>query len=171
MLDYMETALERKLTNSYKAEMISYMAAHTEDFEGLIKLAIADKQPYSWRAAWLLWSCMEENDPRIQGYVKSIINTLSYRNDNKQRELLKILQKMEINEKLEGSLFNHCEKVWVKIGKNPSVRCNAFKTMVKIVKKHPDLSHETGILIQDQYMELLSPAARKSILNMMKEIT
>ena len=29
----METALEWTLTNSYKADMISYLAAHPEDFE------------------------------------------------------------------------------------------------------------------------------------------
>ena len=76
--------------------MISCMDAHPEDFEEAIKLAVSDKQPYSWRAAWLLWSCMEENDQRIQGYVKNIIDTLTARNDDHQRELLIILHQMEI---------------------------------------------------------------------------
>ena len=167
----METALEWTLTNSYKADMISYLATHPEDFEEVIKLAIADKQPYSWRAAWLLWSCMENNDHRIQGYLKRIINTISNKNDDQQRELLIILQKMEISVELEGSLFNHCVTVWEKIGKKPSVRYNAFKIIVKIAKKHPDLSHEIGFLIQDQYMESLSPTVKKSISKMIKEIT
>jgi hypothetical protein len=166
----METALEWTLTNSYKADMISYLAAHPEDFEELIKLSIADKQPYSWRAAWLLWSCMEENDQRIQGYLKKIINTISARNDDQQRELLIILQKMEISEELEGSLFNHCVAVWERIGKKPSVRYNALKIIVKISKKHPDLSHEIGFLLQDQYMESLSSTVKKSISKMIKEI-
>ena len=48
----METALEWTLINTYKADMISYLAAHPEDFEEAIKLAITDKQPYSWRASW-----------------------------------------------------------------------------------------------------------------------
>jgi hypothetical protein len=113
----METALEWTLTNSYKADMISYLASHQEDFEELIKLAISDKQPYSWRAAWLLWSCMEENDHRIRRYLKRIIDTLSTKNDEQQRELLIMLQKMEINDELEGSLFNHCVSIWEKTGK------------------------------------------------------
>lgn len=166
----METALEWTLTNSYKADMISYLVAHPEDFEEAMKLAIADKQPYSWRAAWLLWSCMEENDQRIQGYLKKIINTISDKNDDQQRELLIILQKMEINEELEGSLFNHCVTVWEKIGKKPSVRYNAFKIIVKIAKKHPDLSHEIGFLTQDQYMDSLSPTVKRSISKMIKKI-
>ena len=68
----METALENILTSSYKAEMISYINTHPNDFEEAIELAVSNKQPYSWRAAWLLWSCMEKNDPRIQVHLKKI---------------------------------------------------------------------------------------------------
>jgi hypothetical protein len=166
----MVTALELILTNSYKAGMISYMAAHPEDFEEAIKLAISDKQPYSWRAAWLLWSCMEENDQRIQGYIKKIINTISTKNDNHQRELLIILQHMEINEELEGLIFNHCVTVWEKINKKPSVRYNAFKMIVKIANNHPDLSREIIFLTQNQYIDSLSPAAKKSIFKMIRNL-
>ncbi len=68
----METSLEHLLISSHKDEMIVYMVAHPEDFEEAIKLAISNKQPYSWRSAWLLWSCMEENDQRVQGYIKGL---------------------------------------------------------------------------------------------------
>lgn len=81
----METELEWILTNSYKADMILYLSAHPESFGEAIHLAITDKQPYSWRAAWLLWSCMEKNDRRIQEYVKTIIDTIADKNDEQQR--------------------------------------------------------------------------------------
>jgi hypothetical protein len=165
----METALEWVLTNSYKAGMISYLSSHPEDFEEAIKLALADKQPYSWRAAWLLWSCIERNDERIQGHVKSIIETISDKNDDQQRELLIILQQMEISEELEGLLFNHCVTVWEKVNKKPSFRLNAFKLIVKIAQKHPDLYHEIAYLMQDQYIDLLSPAVKKSISKLIKK--
>jgi hypothetical protein len=165
----METALEQVLTNSYKAGMISFMATHPEAIKEAIQLAISDKQPYSWRAAWLLWSCMKENDQRLQGYIKNIISTISTKNDDHQRELLKILQQMEINEEYEGLLFNLCATVWEKIKKKPSVRFTAFKMMVKIAKNHPDLSREIIFLTQDQYMDSLSPAAKKSIFKMIYE--
>jgi len=164
----METALEHILTSSYKVDMIAWMDAHPEDFEEAIKLAVSNKQPYSWRAAWLLWSCMEKNDQRIQGYVKSIIDILSVRDDNQLRELLIILHQMEINEELEGLLFNHCISIWEKINKKPSLRITAFKIIVKIAKKHPDLSREIIFLTQNQYLDSLSPAAYKSVTNMIK---
>ena len=163
----MESELERVLTHSYKAGMITYLLTHPDGFEEAIKLAIIDKQPYSWRASWLLWSCMDQNDSRIRGYVNAIINTLPDRNDNQQRELLMILQRMEINEKLEGKLFNHCVSVWEKINKAPSVRVNAFKVIIKIARKHPDLLHEIDFLTQPQYLDSLSQAVQKCIFKMM----
>jgi hypothetical protein len=167
----METALEWVLTNAYKADMISWLSAHPDDFEEAIKLAISDKPPYSWRAAWLLWSCMEENDQRIQEYVKNIIDSLPDKNDQHQRELLIILQRMEIGEELEGLLFNHCVRVWEKTDKKPSVRFNAFKVMVKTAKKHPDLSREIMFLTQDQYMDSLSGTVKKSIAGMLRALS
>ena len=166
----METALEHILTSAYKDEMISFMNSHPEYFEEAIKLAISDKQPYSWRAAWLLWSCMEENDERIQGYIKNIISTITAKEDGHQRELLKILLNMELNEEHEGYLFNECVSVWEKINKKPSVRFTAFKFIIKTAKKHPDLFNEIDFLIQDQYLDSLSPGVKRSVSKMVKEI-
>ena len=41
--------------------MLAYVKANPNEVEELIRLALADKQPYSWRAAWLLRSCLEKN--------------------------------------------------------------------------------------------------------------
>lgn len=166
----METAFEKILTNSHRPTMEAYVASHPKSFEEAIKLAIADKQPYSWRAAWLLWSCIEKNDKRIRKHVKEIINVLPKRNDNQKRELLKILEQMEINEKLEGVLFNHCVNIWKKIDKKPAVRFNAFKIMANIAKRHPELFKEIISLTQNQYTENLSSAVNKSINKILKEI-
>lgn len=167
----METKLEHILTNSFKDEMISFMGAHPESFEEAVKLAISKKQPYSWRAAWLLWSCMEQNDPRIQGYIKSIISTIETKDDGHQRELLKILLQMELNEEHEGFLFNVCVTVWEKINKKPSVRFTAFKFISKMAKKYPDLRHEITFLTQNQYLDTLSPGVKKSVYKMIKGFT
>ncbi len=163
-----KTKLEQILTNSYKVGMISYLSDHPEDFGEAIRLAISDKQPYSWRAAWLLWSCMKENDSRLQEFVKTIIDTIPETSDSQQRDLLIILQKMDIKEEYEGLLFDHCATVWGEINKRPSVRINAFKMMVKIVQKHPELSHELVFLTGDQFINTLSPGVKKSIGELIK---
>ena len=164
----METPLEHILTSTNKAHMISYLDAHPEDFGEAIELAVSDKQPYSWRAAWLLWSCINENDQHIKPYVNTIIKTLSTKNDDYRRELLKILLPIKLNVEHEGFLFNFCMKIWEKINKKPSVRYTAFKFIVKIMRKHPELTHEITFLTQSQYLETMSYATKKSLSEMTK---
>ncbi len=166
----METELEHLLISTHKAEMIAHMATHPEQFDEAVKLAISDKQPYSWRAAWLLWSCMEKNDRRIQKYLQDIIGTLIAKNDDHQRELIKILHQMKLSEEYEGFLFDLCAAIWKKTDKKPSVRFNAFKMISKIAKGRPDLENEATLLAQEQYVGTLSSSAQKSITRMLKEI-
>jgi len=166
----METTLEKTLTSCYKNEMISFMENHPEVFEEAIELAVSDKQPYSWRAAWLLWSCIDENDKRLKKHIKKIVNALENKSDSHQRELLKILLMIELDERYEGILFDICIDIWEQINKAPSVRINALRLIVKIANSHPELKQEISFLIQDHYLASLSPGARHSALKIMKEV-
>jgi hypothetical protein len=166
----METALEKVLMTFNKEKMILFMDSHPEAFEEAIKLSLLDKQPHSWRAAWLLWSFIEENDKRIQKHIKEIINAIESKKDGHQRELLKILLKMNLNKKHEGFLFDLCMNLWEQINKDPSVRITAFKFIVKMAKKIPELSKEISFLTQDHYLETLSPGVKNSLSKMMKDL-
>jgi hypothetical protein len=163
----MQSPLEKTLTSCYKNEMISFMNSHPECFEEAVELAVSDKQPYSWRAAWLLWSVIEENDKRIKKFIKRIVNAAKTKSDSHQRELLKILLMMELDEKYESVLFDLCMNIWVQISKAPAVRVNALKLIVKIANKHPELKKEISFLAQDHYLESLSPGARHSALKLL----
>ena len=164
------TTLEKTLISAHKTDMITYLASHPEDFNEAIKLAVSNKQPYSRRAAWLIWSCIEENDQRVQGYVNEIIKSLPTKTEDHQRELIKILLQMELAEEHEGILFDLCITVWQKLDNKPSVRFNAFKMIKKIAQRHPDLTNELVLLTQNEYMDSLSSAAQKSIYKMLKEL-
>ncbi len=162
----METPLEHILMSFNKNEMIAWLETHPESFEEAILLALADKQPYSWRAGWLLWSCMEDNDPRIRPFIQGIIECLENKGDGHQRELLKILYRMDLSEEQEGYLFDLCMNIWEKIGKSPSVRHNAFRMIVKIASRYPDLSNEIALITQSHYLDSLSPGVRRAVMKM-----
>lgn len=166
----MPTFLENKLLNSYKEEIIPFIETNPQYFDEAVKLAIRDNQPYSWRAAWLLCSCMEENDKRIKKYLNKIINAVKNKDDGHQRELLKILYKMELNEDYEGILFDICMDIWEQVTKSPSVRINALKMIIKIAKKHPQLTDEISCLLQEPYLESLSRGAKHSAAILMNQL-
>lgn len=143
--------------------MISFLNSHQEYFEEAFELAVSDKQPFAWRAAWLLWSCLKENDARIKKHVEKIIKSIKSKKDGHQRELLKILSLTELNSKHEGLVFNLCMDLWEQLGKDPSVRYHAIKFLLKIIQKHPELKIELAFLTQEHYLESLSPGVKRSV--------
>jgi hypothetical protein len=166
----METALEHILASTYKDEMIAYLNSHPEDYEEAIHLAMTDRKPYGWRAAWLLWSCITENDSRIRPYIKPLIKSLKTKGDGHQRELLKIFQVMELDEEDEGILFNTCVNLWSKINSQSSVRYTAFMLMGKMVGRYPELLQEVLLLTDDYYLETLSPGIKQAVLRIIEKL-
>ncbi len=169
-LALMKTTLEKYLTTGFKADMIAYLKSHPEDFDEAITLALSDRQPYSWRAAWLLWSCMEPNDERIASRINDIIEAIPRVQSNQQRDLFTILINMELDEDQEGFVFDLSVETWKRINAQPSVRYSAFRLMNKIVNKYPDLLNEVEVLTNKQYTETLSPGVKRAIIKLIAEI-
>ena len=163
-----ETNLKFTLTNSQKEFWISYIASHQDNFPELIKLSISNKQPYSWRASWLLSSCMNNNDHRVKKHIQKIIDILPERQNSQQRALLKVLQRIDIETKYEGQLFDSCSKIWQNINNNPSLRFQAFKIIINISSKYPDFTREIKLLIDNYYTDNLSDILKKSIFRLIR---
>lgn len=162
--------IEQVLTNSYKEDMILYLKSHPEDFIHTVELALSNNQMYSWRASWLLWSCIENNDARLYPYLDDIINIITLRKDGHQRELLILLLKVELSENQNIRLFDTCVLLFSSINKKPSVRITALKVLVKIAKMYPELQNELRFLSEPQFLETLPPASKKSALRIMNSL-
>jgi hypothetical protein len=81
--------------------MISFMENHPEAFEEAIQLSVTDKQPYSWRAAFVLWSVIQNNDAGIQKHIKRIVKAVKGKSDGHQ----KCSTLMELDESMRCSLI------------------------------------------------------------------
>lgn len=159
----MPTPLEHILTHAFKNQMEVYVREHPECIEELIQLAMGDQAPYNWRAAWLLNNTMQPNDPRVQSHLDEIISCLPAKEPNHQRELMRVMLQMEFTEEQEGKVFDLAVNNWERLGLKPAVRYIAFRMILKIASKYPELQHEIDLLTQEHYLESLSPGVKHSI--------
>lgn len=166
----METKLESVLTTSMKSATLSYIEDHPESKEELITLSISNKQPYAWKAAWYLGYLLKKNDPEIIQHVETILEILPKRNESQQRELLKILLTIDIDEEFEGRLFDLCIEFWQNPKKPPAIRYYAFKQMYKTASRHPDLTPELLAILGPQYLDSLTPGIGASIRKMVRHL-
>ena len=166
----MSASLELVLARYQKAEMLEYMASHPEDFEKAVQIAISDEVHACWRAAWIVTNIMEDNDERIRPYIDELVSAIDGKEAGHQRELMKILLRMELSEDQESYLFDHSVTLWESVKLTPSVRYIAFRIMVKVAEHYPELKHEILVLTQPQYINSLSPGIQNSIRKMIREL-
>jgi hypothetical protein len=114
--------------------------------------------------------CGEKRDPRLQPYLSDFMDIVAKKEEGHQREILRLIRKMEVDDDNEGKLFDICITIWETIDKTPSVRITAFKILVSIAKKHPELGDELKFLTNDGYTDTLSSGIKNSFNKLVKEL-
>ena len=150
--------------------MAELVHKHDPNFEGTLETVLSMKQPAAWRATWVLGRLITSNDSRIQPYIGRLLEVFPKTSDGHQRELLKILEKMEIPEKFETAIYDICLQVWQSPTKIPSVRITAFRILVRIATKYPELVDEIMLITEPQHIDSLSPGVRNSYMKLVQEL-
>ena len=78
---------------------------------------------------------MKDNDEHLIRYIKKIIDLLPALQNSQQRGLLKVLQRMVIEPKYDGKLFDTCIKICEEINNNPALRFQVLKNYIQYIKK------------------------------------
>lgn len=166
----MNTNLEDILHNSYKKGMVAYVKNNPEVIGELMKLSITNKKPFSLRAALILSDCIEENDERLIAFIPSILEALPACSDGQQRDLFRVLKKMELTDDQEGQVFEMAIDIWCQLAKQPGTRYLAYMMLIDIANKYPELLHEIILLSTDEYFEKLSPGIKRVLLRIRNEL-
>lgn len=152
-----------------KQRLIDQINRKKELFDAFLSFSLLENEPMAWRAAWVLRSCLVKNDPRIISNALNITKAIKGKEDGHQRELIKNLELIELNESFEGYLFDECMNIWETLTKIPSTRITAFKAMHRISKKYPELKQDLKLLTEVQYTENLTPGIAATLRKLLKE--
>lgn len=151
-----------------KVPIVSLLRENPSVFDEAIHLSLQSDERTAWRAAWVLFHAMEDNDPRLQPHLPALICALRGKRDGHQRELLKIIERLKTDDDREGELFDICMGIWEKPDKSPSSRITAFRVMHRIAQKYPELLGELSFLLQEHYTDTLSPGIKHSLQRMLE---
>lgn len=167
MSSELESVLSR---SSSKDQLLEYLAKHPEEIADAVLLSQTTRQPQCWRACWLLFHIFEDQDVRLLSYVDDLIEAIAGKEDGHQRELIKLISRVQLTDEQEGLMFDQCMTIWESVKKIPSVRMMAFRFIVSVVKKYPELAEEVRYVTESDYLESLSPGVLKSVRRQMMDI-
>lgn len=146
-----------------KQAVVQRLKENPEEVDIAMTLMHGTEQPQAWRAAWALKEVLANNDPRLLAKLDDLLQVLGNRPDGHQRELLHLIERCELNDEQEGSLFETCLYIWAQPSKSPSVRYTAIKHLIGIINKYPELKNELSPYLENEYLEGLTPGVRRGV--------
>jgi hypothetical protein len=155
----LKNLLDRKHSKDY---FVAFLNKNNNNFKQAIALVQTGEQPYAWRAAWVLCHAIKKQDKRILSYLLDIIKAIPNKKDGQQRELLKVVMKMEpLTEDAEGYFYDVCTNLWEDVNKQPAVRYYAGCYMITMAGKYPEIKNELEVLFGEYYTQSLSPGIKR----------
>lgn len=127
-----------------------YIGKDKDRFNRLIELFLSDEYRVSQRTAMVISACFDRDAELFQEYRTILIRNLL---DNEvniavKRNTIRILQFMEIPEKLEAPLFDLCLRYLEDRSETIAVKAFSMRVAFNICKQYPELRKELKTMIE-----------------------
>jgi hypothetical protein len=155
-------SLEHILVSYHKDDMIAALRVSSH-FNDLFELAL-NTEKLSARSAYMLSHMVHFTKEKVQNNIDKIIEAINGKPDGQQRDLIRTLQQLDLDEDQIGEAYHLCSELWMETLKTPSVRYLAFLFMFNVVKVYPDLKDDFHLMANHLYMESLSPGIKRSLI-------
>ena len=144
--------LLQEIPSRFEKEIyVKQIASSEKKFREVLKHCLADKDPISWRASWVLDGASEELPAIATPYISRIVNALpKIRSTGTIRSLLRLLSRYEIDEKDQGVLIDLCFSYMVSELYPVAVKVHAMQIIYNHVLLYPELKAELKTVILDQ---------------------
>jgi len=131
--------------------LINEIGNSGKKFRSLLDLALTEKDPLAWRAAWILDGVDEKHPGLAAVQIAEIIRKLpGLKSKGTLRSLLRLLCRYEIPEEAQGLLIDLCFGYLVSELYPVAVKVHAMQIIFNHVLLYPELKGELIAVIGDQ---------------------
>jgi len=131
--------------------LIENVGNSDKKFNALLDIALYEKDPLAWRAAWILDGSDEKNPGLALNALSTIVRALpEIRSGGSLRSLLRLLCRYEISEADQGILIDLCFSYMVSELYPVAVKVHAMQIIYNHVMIYPELKEELVTVIKDQ---------------------
>jgi hypothetical protein len=152
----------RILRSKHQVEkLIRWIGTDSKRFAQLMKLFLHGDQDISRRSAWVIGHYCERHPELAQPWLKMMIKKMQEPNVHSaiQRNVMRVLQYVEIPKSLKGTVANICFNFISGIKTAIAPQAFAMTVLANIAKKEPDLLRELRVLVH-QMLPYGTPAFR-----------
>ncbi len=154
-----ELMKEHSLQQSKK--IAAYAISSNKNFAALMKCFFDPEYRLSQRAAWAVCHAVQKHPQMIDPYLEAMVKQLQRKDLHNAilRNSVRILQDIEIPEKLHGEVLNACFDFIAEPTTPIAVKAFSLSILDKLGKKYPEILPELKLIIEDRW-DTETPAFR-----------
>lgn len=124
---------------------------NTDLIPDLMKVAIYNEHPNSWRAIYLADKLHDTHPDKIASYIPEMIERLkAEQHHGKKRHMLKLISMNEIGEEHSAFLMDYCLNTFTSSKEPVANRVHAMQILYNISENEPDIKPELLEIIQHE---------------------
>lgn len=132
-------------------KIVTYVGADAVRFAELVKVFLEGPYRITQRASWPLSVCVERHPELARPHLRKLLQTLQKNtHDAVRRNILRLLQFIEIPVPLQGTTANVCFEFLQDVKQPIAVRVFAMTVLSNIAERQPELRRELVVIIEDQ---------------------
>jgi hypothetical protein len=133
-------------------KIANYVGDDPARFKELMELFLRPECRVSQRAAWSVNFCSQQHPELIKSHLAAMIKNLDREDlhDAVKRNTVRILQFIDIPEKLQGDLADICFRYLLSADEPAAIKAFSMSVLFNICKDHPELKNELKMIIEDQ---------------------
>jgi hypothetical protein len=129
--------------------IVEFIGDDQKRFAELMTLFFTGEYRLTQRAAWPMSYCAELHPELIRPYLPKLLDCLERddQHDAVKRNVLRLLQYIEIPKRLAGKVYAHCVDFIDDPNEPIAVRAFAMTVAARIAKSEPDLLNELRLIV------------------------
>jgi hypothetical protein len=162
----------RSLRSKQQVEkLIRWVGTDSKRFAQLMNLFLNGDEDISRRSAWVIGHCCERKPELAKPWLKTMIKKMLEPNIHSaiQRNVMRILQYVEIPKSLKGIVVNQCFNFISDTKTAVAPQALAITVLSNIARKEPDLMNELRVLVR-QMLPYGTPAFHARVKKIFKNL-
>jgi hypothetical protein len=136
-------------------KIVNWVGADKKRFAGLVHLFLTDEYRVVQRCAWPLSDIVIQHPALVKPYIGKFVALLSKQgmHDAVIRNILRLMQFIEIPAKYQGEVVNACFEFLIKSEYPIAFKAHAMTVLSNITKEEPELKRELKLVIGEMMKE------------------
>lgn len=134
-------------------KIVTWVGSSPQRFDELVKLFLGDEYRVTQRAAWPLSYIAIEYPQLVKKHLPAFVKLL---NDDKRhpavkRNIVRLLQTVEIPEKLHGDVMDTCFRFVADVKETAAVKAFSLTILENLSKQYPEILNELKVIIEERW--------------------